>query len=606
MLQGEQDTIALIPALGAGRSIVSRLGRHPATGLALTSGIAALVIAILATPDVLFHPSSAAIGSNPQNDYQIMSWSLKWWPWAIGHGADPLHTNLLWPPYGFSTLWITTIPFQALLGLPLTLAAGPLVAYNVLIFLAAPLAAGAAYLLCRELTGRTWPSVVGGLIFGLSPYVLGHTMSQHLNLAFVFPFPLLALLAIRYARGKTSPRRFVAGFAALLLMVVGASLELFVDLALFTAIGIAIALIGSGARREIVVRTARMIALSYAVCLPVLGAIGALALSAPHAHLQFAPADFSIDLLNFVVPTQTLWAGTRHSAETISQHYVGNIGEQNGYLGIPLLIVAALALRTEWRRGAWLAGGLLVAGVLLSLGPVLTVGGRPGMSLPFAIAPLPILGYVLPARLTIFTVLAAACLCAMWLARPGRTWLRAGRGAVVLLSLLPNMSPGASFVGRWGGPTDRYGMPVQFGWSTSQVDRGFIEDAAWKRLIKPGERVLTIPAGGNTSASYWQADSGMRFVLAVPGTPFPPPKTVAAPNLTAVSTLGPSANAGPRMAAARFRAYLIEHDIRAVVVTQDAFLPWSGTVEAATGASPVVLGNTTLYRVPRGLQPIRA
>src|SRR5204863_425626 len=136
-------------------------------------------------------PSSAAVGLNPASDFQVMAWSLEWWPWAIGHGADLLHTHLLWPPEGFSTLWMTTIPVPALLAAPLTLTAGPLVAYNALILLSVVLATGAAYLLCRELTDRLAPSLAGGLLFGLSPYMLGHMLSQHLDLTFVFPVPPL-------------------------------------------------------------------------------------------------------------------------------------------------------------------------------------------------------------------------------------------------------------------------------------------------------------------------------------------------------------------------------------------------------------------------------
>src|SRR5437660_8611156 len=90
-----------------------------------------------------------------------MTWSLEWWPWAVGHRVDLLHTHLLWPPEGFSTLWMTTIPVPALLATPLTLTVGPLVAYNVLILLSVLLATGAAYLLCHELTDRLVPSLVG-------------------------------------------------------------------------------------------------------------------------------------------------------------------------------------------------------------------------------------------------------------------------------------------------------------------------------------------------------------------------------------------------------------------------------------------------------------
>ena len=47
----------------------------------------AAVLALFGTR-VLLHPGSAAVGSNPANDFQIMTWSLAWWPWAFGHGSS--------------------------------------------------------------------------------------------------------------------------------------------------------------------------------------------------------------------------------------------------------------------------------------------------------------------------------------------------------------------------------------------------------------------------------------------------------------------------------------------------------------------------------------
>src|SRR5205807_3248912 len=173
-------------------------------------------------------PSGRAVGLHASFEFQVQTLSLDWSPWGGGHRVALLHSPLLWPPEGFSTLWMTTIPVPALLAAPLTLTAGPLVAYNALILLSVVLATGAAYLLCRELTDRLVPSLVGGLLFGLSPYMLGHMLSQHLDLTFVFPVPLLALLVVRYVRGRTSGRRFVVGFALLLLVQLGSSFELFV------------------------------------------------------------------------------------------------------------------------------------------------------------------------------------------------------------------------------------------------------------------------------------------------------------------------------------------------------------------------------------------
>ena len=54
----------------------------------------------------------------------------------ILHGLNPLHTGLLWAPSGYSTTWITSVPALALLAAPVTLLAGPLVSYNLLMLAA--------------------------------------------------------------------------------------------------------------------------------------------------------------------------------------------------------------------------------------------------------------------------------------------------------------------------------------------------------------------------------------------------------------------------------------------------------------------------------------
>jgi hypothetical protein len=570
--------------------------RAPA-GLGISCALAALVVCVLVGPGVLVHPSSAAVGLNPASDFQVMTWSLEWWPWALGHGVDLLHTNLLWPPEGFSTLWMTTIPVPALLAAPLTLTAGPLVAYNALILLSVVLATGAAYLLCRELTDRLVPSVVGGLLFGLSPYMLGHMLSQHLDLTFVFPVPLLALLVVRYVRGRTSGRRFVVGFALLLIVQLGSSFELFVDLTLLLAVGLAIALLGRW--RPAILRVSALIGLAYASCLPILVPIGVLALSGPHGPLRYSPANFSIDVLNVAIPTPTLLAGRLAVARAVSKHFVSNVGEQNGYLGIPLLVVAVLAVRAEWRRGAWIAGGLLAAGLLLSFGPTLTVEGRPLVSLPFAVSRLPVFRDALPTRMSLFTALAAACLCALWLARLRRHRLQLAVGVLVGLSFIPNFWPADRLPGAWS-------ISDAFGWSTRHVPGGFVDDSAWTRVIAPGSTVLVLPTGDRTAASYWQATTGMRFRLAVPATPFVPARLAGAPTISGLVEDVMPRLAGPALAAARLRTFLIADRVAAVVVMPSGASRWRRIVARATGAHPVRLGQAQVYRVTPKLHPLRA
>src|SRR5262249_32639997 len=158
---------------------------------------------------------------------------------------------------------------------------------------------------------------------------------------------------------------------------------------------------------------------------------------------------YSLDLTNVVVPTPLSLLGAGHAVRGLSRHYVGNIGEQDGYLGIPVLVVGALALRARWREGAWFAACLAIVVFALSLGPFVTVGGRPYFTLPFATARVPLLANVLPARLSLFTMLVAACLCALWLSLGGRTWVRIAVATLLLVSLLPNFALRSRVAGAW-------------------------------------------------------------------------------------------------------------------------------------------------------------
>jgi hypothetical protein len=577
--------------------LLDRLGT-PGMGVAFACLLSAIAVCLLVGPAVVLHPGRAAVGRNPASDFQIMTWSLSWWPWAFRHGVDPLHTPLIWAPGGFSTLWMTTIPAAAFVALPLTLAAGPLVAFNVLMIAAVVLATGAAYLLCRELTGRFAPSLVGGLLFGLSPYMLGHMLSQHLNLTLVFPLPLLALAVVRYARGLIGAARFVVSCSVLLLFLLGSSLELFVDATLIAAVMFVVAVLGGGARRRDYARVGALGAAAYAACLPVVVPIAVLALSAPHAALRSAPANYVADLLNVIIPTPTILLGGLHAASSISRHFAGNIGERDAYLGLPLLAVSAAAVRTEWRRGAAITAVMLLSGLVLSLGPTITLEGRPLARSPLTMAGLPVLRDALPARMSVFAALGAACLCALWLARPGRRGLRVVVAALVAASLFPNFAADTRVPDAWAASD-------AFSWSTPHVPLGFAT-RTWTSAIRPGSNILVLPTGDRTAASYWQARTGMSVTLAMPATPFVPPQSAADPTVARLVEDNLPALAGAALGGARLRSVLLARRIAAVVVTRSAARRWSRLVRDSTGTKPVSLNNTIVYRVPQKLEPLAA
>jgi hypothetical protein len=113
---------------------------------------------------LLPHPGRVTIGYG--HDPEVVIWSFAWWPHAIGSWTNPLVTDVLYAPDGVNLAWTATAPALALAFSPLTVLFGPVAAYNVAALLLPALAAWTAYLLCRELTGSMWASIVGGYLFG--------------------------------------------------------------------------------------------------------------------------------------------------------------------------------------------------------------------------------------------------------------------------------------------------------------------------------------------------------------------------------------------------------------------------------------------------------
>src|SRR5438132_1425304 len=79
---------------------------------------------------------------------------------------------------------------------PITVLAGPVVAYNLAALAAPALAGWGAFLLCRQVTRSFWPSVAGGYLFAFSSYEIGQMGAGHLNLTLVFALPLAAYLVL--------------------------------------------------------------------------------------------------------------------------------------------------------------------------------------------------------------------------------------------------------------------------------------------------------------------------------------------------------------------------------------------------------------------------
>jgi hypothetical protein len=424
-------------------------------------------------------------------DPNFYTWCLRWWPYAIGHGLNPFFTHLVRAPGGHSLAWVTAIPPIALLAAPLTLTAGPIVTFNLLVIMAPPLAAWAAFVLCRRITRKFWPSLAGGAVFGFSAYEMNHIAAGQLNLTYSLLLPLLAYMVVIWREGAIGTRSFVILAGLTMAVQFYLFLETFADLTALLAVSVVIGLVVAGrAGRPEVLRLARYLGYAYAVAillaLPYLAY--ALTVKAPVLH-----ADTNLDLASLVIPRPT----TTTRISWLYELATGPIPvSAAGYVGIPLLLVAVGLGVTGWSsRFVRFLVGMLAFVILASLGSSLHIGGGHVFTFPWArIWQLPIVRNAYPSRLMLFAYLTLAVITALWLARPqAKRWLRVSLAVLVVAALVQDT-----------GAVDIY--------PRSTVPK-FISAGYYRKHLTPGETVVVVSDVGN-AGMLWQAQTDFYVRLA--------------------------------------------------------------------------------------------
>jgi hypothetical protein len=433
-------------------------------------------------------------------------WFLNWWRVSLSHGLNPFLSDWVWAPLGINLAWTTCVPLQSLISIPLQVTVGEPATYNLIAMLMLPLAAFSAFLLCRRVTGAFWPSVLGGYIFGFSPYLLSEVLGHLASMA-VFPVPLIALVALKRLDDEISAVRFSVMLAALLIMQFLCSVELFATVTVVSgfALLLALALFDGDLRARLAGLIAPVVAgyaMAGAILSPYLYFL--LARGFPHAPL-WKPGISSADLLGFLVPTVTVMLGTARAAVEIAGTFQCDIHENGAYLGIAIILLVEVFRRCYWREPAGkLLVILLVVFVITAVGPSIHIAGKQGFWMPWAIVErLPLISIALPIRFMMYAFLVVAIMASMWFAqsraRPLTKWICAG---AILLSIAPN--PHASF---W----------------VSKVDiPAFFTDRTYATELEPREIILPLPWRHLGNSMYWQLRSGMYFRMAG-GYTGPPP-----------------------------------------------------------------------------------
>lgn len=422
-------------------------------------------------------------------------WLFEWWPYAIAHRLNLFITHLVWAPAGFNLASMTSIPVLALIAYPLTRTVGLVPAYNAIALMAPVSAALCAFALCRYLTRRFWPSILGGYVFGFSAYMLGQLLG-HLCLAMVFAIPLMALLGAARLNGDLGRLWFVILLALTLAVQFLVDMEVFATAIVFGAIALAAMIYYSPpAGRNVYRREIPLLLGSICLAALILSPYLYYYFAFPQLRQPFWPTErFSADLINFFVPTPANLLGDNGLMRSISKRFAAGIMESGAYVPIAIVPIVVSWARANWNdpRSKALLAALIVA-VVASLGPWLHVGGSPIVIMPWiAMVRLPLFEHMLPARLPVFIFLALSVIAALWLSDPrfARGTKSAAAGAIVLL-MLPN--PGAGF------------------WTTALEAPAFFANGDCHRYLQPQDVVLTLPWGERGSSMLWQAECGMCF-----------------------------------------------------------------------------------------------
>ncbi len=577
--------LRMIPAAVAG----AFTNRPRRSAMLLYLGLAAILFGRAAGP----HFTTIYLGRGIDQAFFI--WCLAWWPYAIAHRLNPFVTKLIFAPAGFNLTWSTSIPLLSLFAFPLTATMGPIPTFNLLCVVFPALTAWTAFLLCRSLTQRFGPSLLGGYIFGFSSYMLAQMSGGHLNLLAAFLIPLAVYLVLARLDERIERRTFTLGLLALATAQFLITTEVLATMTIFGGLALAAAwAIGGHELRRHIEGLAAPIFFAY---------LGMAILVSPYLYYLLAgfrptpiysPSWHSADLLNFVVPTPTVALGAAIGLfRRAAAGFTSNLAEQGGYIGLPLLALA-LWFISERRRTleARLLAVMLLITAAAAMGPRLHVAGHSYFKLPWSLLHrAPLIDQALPLRFTVYLFLMLAVLAAKWVAEARRSAsLRVIAAAIVLASLLPNPSTRT-----WAAP------------GTVAPPPEFFTTGIYRRYLAPGEIVATLPyaRGEGDACMMWQALSGMYFRLAGGYPALSPLAFLRWPIVRSANQLATIPDP-----AEQWKAFAANHGVTAVLKGDIPTPPDYPSIEpivAALGAPVWTGGGVTLYRVaPATLAPYRA
>jgi hypothetical protein len=398
---------------------------HTPSGRAAFSHLLAfaicLLLAIVFTLPGSLSPKSALFGFTGDNIQH--AWFLWHFARAVSQARNPFFTNLLFYPNRVNLAWSTTDPLAGTLALPLSLLAGPVIAYNLSLILQLALSAFFARLLCLRITHNQIAALFGGAVFGFSPFFLAQSLG-HLSLVTAFPIPLFALLLDKILSAEPPSWKLGVALGLAMLLAALAHYNYAVLCLLLGFFWLVIDLLMSFTRERFALlarvwKPLAIGALTFLVCFsPFLAMLVGNRTDIPFARGLSHVDQYSADALGFFIPSWVHILFGRFARHWDLSLFVAGY-EGTIYVGLPALVLVFLAFRTRRSTNARWAARALFLGVifyLFSLGPFIRVLGRtthmPGPAALFYL--LPFAGFFsAPARFHAVVALCVAILCSL-------------------------------------------------------------------------------------------------------------------------------------------------------------------------------------------------
>jgi hypothetical protein len=446
-------------------------------------------------------------------------WFFAWTAHAVVTSHNPLFTTAVNVPFGFNLAQQAGIPLLGILGLPITLIAGPVASATTFMIAAMPLSAACTYAVLRH--WRVWApaAALGGLVYGFSPYMVDQGV-DHLFLVFAPLPPLIVATLVKIMTRPRRPLRWGAALAGLIVAQYFISAEMLALTAIMCVAGIAAVGVYCLRRSRDAIRlSAKPAALGFGAAL----ALAAAAVAYP-LWFQFAGPDHYVgppwpidnrwfaDAADFIAPTpyQAVAPVLRATGTRLS---VLAGAEAGAYLGLTVLaVLVGLVWWCRRSKRVCLAAGLAAVSGVLSLGRYLWIDGRGGnIPLPFdLLAHLPALDSILPIRFAFTTDACVAAVVAFSLDEIRRrshersTVSRLHQPSALLPAGFAFTVVAVAFVVTW--------LPT---WPYPSQSVTPLPAAVAKALPSDNPIILTYPypAAPEDQANLWQANARMAFRL---------------------------------------------------------------------------------------------